>query len=192
MKHYNLQFSFFIIALIFVIRPELAQCQQIVRGPYLQMPSQTGIIVRWRTDSLTSSRVVYGTSLGVYTDTLENLSPTTEHSLEITNLQLQTRYFYAVGNNLATLSGGDTLHQFTTWPAAGTVKPLRFWAIGDFGKGNQLQKDVRDQFLAPRIPSLKGGCSFPVKVGCTERVREISCCLLRASRNFLLSTICAK
>ncbi len=120
--------------------------QQVIRGPYLQFPSQDGIIIKWRTDSTTTSKVWYGTTLGSYTDSVSSTALETDHTVQLTGLSGVTTYYYAIGFDQNELSGGDSTYQFTTWPQAGPDVPIRVWAIGDFGKGNQLQKDVRDAF----------------------------------------------
>src|SRR5690606_35511114 len=38
-----------------------ADAQTVTRGPYLQIPTPNGIVVRWRTDVPTDSRVAMGT-----------------------------------------------------------------------------------------------------------------------------------
>ncbi|TMI85332.1 MAG: hypothetical protein E6H08_22605 [Bacteroidetes bacterium] len=39
----------------------------LTRGPYMNMATQSGIIIRWRTDVATDSKVSYGTTAGSLT-----------------------------------------------------------------------------------------------------------------------------
>jgi acid phosphatase type 7 len=123
------------------------QAQQIVRGPYLQMPTHNSIIVRWRTDQPTQSKLTYGSSVNNQTEEILITTLTTEHEVKVEGLNPNTKYFYAVGNIVGLLSGPDNLHHFKTHPMPGQVTPLRAWVIGDQGKGNQGQKDVRDSYV---------------------------------------------
>ena len=124
------------------------QAQTVTRGPYLQFPTDQSIIVRWRTDIPTISRVHFSTTLaglsGQYTG-----SPTltTDHSVTVNFLQPQTEYFFGVSDGVNIISGEDSTHRFTTWPTPGGTEPVRVWAIGDFGKGNSEQMLVKQSFL---------------------------------------------
>lgn len=122
--------------------------QTVTRGPYLQMPTSSSMIVRWRTDVPTVSRVYYHTSLaGLNAQFTEQPSLTTEHSVTLQFLNPLTEYFFAVGDENGMLSGGDSSHRFTTWPENNADVPVRLWAIGDFGKGNSEQAAVTQSFL---------------------------------------------
>ncbi|HXH19502.1 MAG TPA: metallophosphoesterase, partial [Chitinophagales bacterium] len=92
-------------------------------------------------------KVNYGTEPGSLTQSATDNIQTTEHRVQLTGLSPFTKYYYSVGSTSQTLSGPDSLHQFTTSPAPGTVQPVRIWATGDFGKGNTRQQKVRDAFL---------------------------------------------
>ncbi len=124
------------------------QAQTVTRGPYLQFPTQTSMKVKWRTDVATPSRVNWGPSLsGVMDNAVEDLTPTTDHTLNITGLQPYTEYHYAIGDGTTVLAGADADHRFRTMPVAGTVQPVNVWAIGDFGKGNTEQMAVKNAYL---------------------------------------------
>ncbi|CAN5370904.1 hypothetical protein BH09BAC1_BH09BAC1_05510 [soil metagenome] len=123
-----------------------ATAQNLVRGPYLQMPTSSSIILRWRTDAPSIGRVNYGSAANALTQQLEETTATTEHEIKITGLQPYTTYYYSVGNGATRLAGGNNQHHFKTSPVIGTVQPIRIWAIGDFGKANQEQIQVRQSF----------------------------------------------
>jgi len=121
--------------------------QTVTRGPYLQSLTPTSIKIKWRTDIATNSRVYYGTdmaNLNLYEDVAASV---TNHTVKLSNLQPYTTYYYSVGSTTQVLSGPSVLHYFKTAPAPGTLQPYRFWAIGDFGKDNQNQRDVLNSYL---------------------------------------------
>lgn len=121
--------------------------QTIVRGPYLQNPTSSSMVVKWRTDSPTDSRVSYGTSQGLLTNVVDSATQTTEHTVKISGLDPFTQYYYSVGTSTQVLAGPSNKHYFKTSPAPGVVQPIRVWAIGDFGKGSQKEADVRDSYV---------------------------------------------
>jgi hypothetical protein len=120
----------------------------VIRGPYLQMPSNSSMTVRWRTDVPTDSRVSYGTTQGVLTTDVDDGTPTTEHEVPLTGLADGTEYFYEVGSTSGALVGNDADHRFRTNPTPGTDQPIRLWAIGDSGFVNPDHVAVRDAYAA--------------------------------------------
>ena len=134
-----------LIALLSVWIPVQAQVQ-IVRGPYLQLSSESGITVLWRTDVATDSRVLCGAAPDALALCGEMSGSRTDHVVPLTGLTPDTRYFYAVGSSTTLLSGGDATHAFVTHPLPGTLKPTRIWVLGDSGNGNQGAMDVRDAY----------------------------------------------
>lgn len=126
-----------------------AAAQSVVRGPYLQQPDESRIVVRWRTDVPTSSRVEYTASVGE-SQSRSNSALTTEHEIALTGLLPDTRYNYTVGTTEGPLaggdigSGGDGEHHFTTSPAGS--KDTRVWVIGDSGTADANAAAVRDAY----------------------------------------------
>ncbi|HXG49298.1 MAG TPA: metallophosphoesterase [Methylomirabilota bacterium] len=116
---------------------------RVVRGPYLQQGTPTSVIVRWRTDWFTSSRVWYGPGPGDLDFAVGSPELTTEHEVRLTGLHPDTRYYYAVGTEERVLSGGAD-HHFTTVPT--NSRPVRIWVIGDAGTADDAQAAVRDAF----------------------------------------------
>ncbi len=127
--------------------------QKVIRGPYLQQPTADGITIRWRTDVPTDTKVQYNKA----SETGQVLSKastglTTEHSVTLTGLASDTRFVYGIGSSQKILIQTPDLF-FVTSPPSDTKRPVRFWAMGDFGASNtekyvSNQKAVRDQFLA--------------------------------------------
>jgi len=131
------------------------EAQSILRGPYLQSPAPYSIIVRWRTDSLTDSRVYYGNSLGATTLYKDSATPTTEHRVKLTGLNAHTKYYYSIGSSTQILRGSDANLYFTTAIDSTMNDPVRFWVIGDFGHGNPPQAAVRNSYVnyAANLPA---------------------------------------
>jgi hypothetical protein len=117
----------------------------LLRGPYLQEGTPTSMVVRWRTDVPTVSRVRFGTSVDNLPGIADDTALTTEHQVTVTGLSPQTRYYYWVGTPETILSG-DASHTFVTAPATGTAVPTRIWAIGDSGTGRAFAFTVRDAY----------------------------------------------
>src|SRR5437867_4220017 len=117
-----------------VASPKVLCATQLLRGPYLQSASSTGITIRWRTDEATSSVVFYGTETSEFWAS-SDAKPTTEHIVRITGLTPGTAYHYSVGSALETLAEGPDCW-FQTAPVAGTSAPTRVWVTGDSGSAS--------------------------------------------------------
>lgn len=119
---------------------------KLTRGPYLQAASDTSIIIRWRTDASTRSRVWYGTEAGKLDKTVDDLSLVTEHQIKLTGLKPRTKYYYAIGSLKDTLQGGAD-NYFQTLPVPGSEGLSRIGVFGDCGSLTINQAKVRDQFV---------------------------------------------
>ena len=120
--------------------------QSITRGPYWQVVTPTSAIVRWRTDQPTTGRVWFGTDASQLTSSLRETQPTQDHSLTVTGLRASTRYAYAIGHDETRLVSGPG-YSLKTAPVTGATPPIRLWALGDFGNGQDNQKRVYETFL---------------------------------------------
>src|SRR6187397_2406961 len=85
----------------------------LTRGPYLQVATDTSMVIRWRTDLLCRSRVRYGSSPAHLDKIIEDISLKTEHEIKLTGLVASTKYFYSVGTLKDTLQYG-TDNYFST------------------------------------------------------------------------------
>ena len=130
-----------------------AASPEVVRGPYLQMGTPTSMIVRWRTDGFTDSKLSFGTAVGSLDTTIEMDELTNEHEVAITGLDSDTRYYYEIGNSNTIFAGNDADHFFTTSPPVDAKEPVRIWVIGDSGQcaidqaGCDDAKAVMDEYL---------------------------------------------
>src|SRR4051812_3721480 len=74
------------LLLLLLLTVSWAEAATVTRGPYLQMGTANSIVVRWRTDVATDSRVRYGlatTSLG---SVAGSATVTTEHEISVSGL----------------------------------------------------------------------------------------------------------
>ena len=119
---------------------------QLVRGPYLQLGTATGIVVRWRTDVATDSRVRYGPAPQALDSLVDDPVPTTEHLVALSGLAPETTYFYSVGSSAGSLAGGDADHTFASSPPPAATRPTRIWVVGDSGTADANARAVRDAY----------------------------------------------
>jgi len=118
---------------------------RITRGPYLQAGAATQMVVRWRTDVATNSRVQYGVDAGHLALVADDPAATTEHEVKLTGLAPGTKYYYAVGTTDGRLANGNDFY-FVTAPSAGSSKKTRIWVLGDAGTANADQIAVREAY----------------------------------------------
>ena len=116
-----------------------------IRGPYLQIGTPYSIIIRWRTDIVTDSRLRYGIDSTSLDQRVDSLSLTTEHEVTVTGLIPNTKYYYSVETINEVLSTGSD-NYFVTAPPIGTKKKSRIWILGDSGTANDNAASVRDAY----------------------------------------------
>ena len=115
------------------------------RGPYLQIGTSTSLIIRWSTETLTDSKVNYGTSLGNLNYSEVDTFLRNEHEVNLLNLIPNTKYYYSIGSSEFILQG-DSTNFFKTAPPVGSEQKVRIWAAGDCGSHFDLQFNVRDAY----------------------------------------------
>jgi Calcineurin-like phosphoesterase/Purple acid Phosphatase, N-terminal domain len=119
----------------------------LTRGPYLNSALQNGIVIRWRTDVPTNSKVSYGTSAGSLTQSVTDNTSTTEHIISLAGLTANTLYYYNIGSTTQSLQG-DAGNYFKTLPPAGSTQKVRVIAMGDMGNNSTNQINVRNAYLS--------------------------------------------
>jgi hypothetical protein len=102
-------------------------------------------VVRWRTDVASDAVVRYGTDPAAPSTTLTVEDGTNEHAIRVTGLLPDTLYYYSIGSPDQRLAGGTNCW-FKTAPLPGTIKPVRFWVLGDPGTANDNQRNVRNAY----------------------------------------------
>ncbi|MDP6586147.1 MAG: fibronectin type III domain-containing protein, partial [Anaerolineales bacterium] len=116
-----------------------------IRGPYLQIGTPNSIIIRWRTNIDTNSRLRYWTDSTSLDQVVDSLSITTEHEVTLSGLLPSTKYYYSVETMHEVLSTGPD-NYFVTAPPIGTKKKSRIWILGDSGTANDNAASVRDAY----------------------------------------------
>ncbi len=119
----------------------------LTRGPYMNSALQNSIVIRWRTDVATNSKVNYGTTAGSLTQSFTDNTSTTEHVITLTGLTPNTLYYYSIGSAIQTLQG-DATNYFKTMPVAGSTQKIRIMAMGDMGNNSTNQVNVRNAWQA--------------------------------------------
>ncbi|WP_299801881.1 PKD domain-containing protein [uncultured Shewanella sp.] len=124
---------------------------EITRGPYIQLGTDSSMIIRWDTDEPSTSQVHFGTQLNALNQTITSSELTTTHIVELDNLSPLTRYYYAVGDQDNVLSGDNSETFFETSPIQGSATPTRIWILGDPGRAGtdpttDGQRIVRDGY----------------------------------------------
>lgn len=120
--------------------------QNVVRGPYLNVITPSSAVIRWRTEEPASSQVTYTTALTKPGLSVVDEKLVIDHEVKIQGLLPSTKYFYTIGSKK---SKGQTYPEqyFKTAPVVGSTKPVRVWALGDFGNSSQNQADCRDAII---------------------------------------------
>ena len=85
----------------------LSSWAAVTRGPYLQLGTPTSIVVRWRTDVASNSRVQYGPAPGSLNSSVDNPTVATEHEVTVTGLSPETQYYYSVGSTTTVMAGNE-------------------------------------------------------------------------------------
>ena len=118
----------------------------VTRGPYLQMTTQTSVVIRWRTDIKSTGRIHYGTRLGSLRTVADHHGESTEHWVQLINLKPGIKYYYSIGTKEIKLVGDDREHFVVTAPPSGATRDTRIWVIGDSGTGTDDARAVRDRY----------------------------------------------
>ena len=83
MKSFFNQFTLIVSVFLF---DSTVFTQTVIRGPYLQSPTESTIVIKWRTDAPTNSKVQYGTSLSNLDLVASSNGSNTNHTITLTNL----------------------------------------------------------------------------------------------------------
>ena len=117
-----------------------------IRGPYLQSLSHQSVAICWKSSV---SDTVFTLKYGLHPDSLLNeksvSSNDSNFQILIKELLPDTKYYYSIEYDDIVISQGPSFF-FKTSKAIADTSGIRFWAMGDFGSGNALQRKVRDVF----------------------------------------------
>jgi len=118
----------------------------VIRGPYLQQASATGITVRWRTETDRDAVLRYGTDPSNLDQFAGDPTASTEHAITLTGLIPDTRYYYGLGDSAGDYMADDDQY-FDTHPAVGSAASTRIWVLGDSGTADARAAAVRDSYI---------------------------------------------
>ncbi|MEN9636123.1 MAG: hypothetical protein RL077_4527 [Verrucomicrobiota bacterium] len=156
--HFPRLFQTALLLALILAHPSLDAATTVVRGPYLQIPTPTSMVVRWRTDTTEPSVVSFGTDRTQLTQVSKAEGVTAEHVVELVGLKPATKYFYSVGGAAVPppaagkkaaaedAPGRAGIYNFTTPPPVGPAQPTRIWVLGDPGTKGATQAAVRDAY----------------------------------------------
>ncbi len=119
----------------------------ITRGPYIQLGTNDSMIIRWNTDTPTSSLVKFGGAVNALNQNVSDATPKTQHVVTLTGLSALTRYYYSVGTSTAVLAGNDTDTFFETSPLPGQASATRIWVVGDPGRAGTDPTTLDQQYV---------------------------------------------
>jgi hypothetical protein len=124
----------------------LVNANEFIRGPYIQSLSSQSATICWKSggaDSVLKFR--YGLHLDSLWSEINVSAPDSNFQVPVTQLLSDAKYFYSIETENEILNKGAD-YFFKTSKAYGDTTGIRFWAMGDFGSGNALQRQVRDVF----------------------------------------------
>ncbi len=108
----------------------------VVRGPYLQNPTQTSIVICWGTPDPCRGEVRWGPGRALK-EKIAETSDTVDHQVVIQGLTPGTAYAFQVADGEFTSAAGT----FETFPAK-TDAPFSFLAYGDTRSGHDVHRQV--------------------------------------------------
>ena len=129
-----------------LVQSGLSFAEAFIRSPYLQVGTPNAVTIRWKTDTASTGRVWYGMNPFKLTTFVDEASSATDHTVQLSGLTADARYYYAVGNNTGVQLASGLNYRFVTSPPPGIAKPTRIWAIGDAGLNTVGQLAVRDAY----------------------------------------------
>lgn len=126
-------------------QPAATSTPQLIRGPYIQSMSSNACIVAWRTDTPCFSKVEIKDQRGA-TRSFSNNRLSVDHAVVVSGLAPGDSFRYRFGATAVWLGDGPeyVLH---TAPPEDEIRPVRIWALGDFGNGSQQQVLVKNSYL---------------------------------------------
>jgi len=119
----------------------------LTRGPYLQIGNTNSIIIRWRTDVPTTSKVTFGPSPTLLNQTVFDSTEVKDHIVRLNGLPNSTKYYYSIGSSIQILQG-DANNYFVSPPNSNTIDTVNIWAMGDMGNNSVNQRNVRDRYYS--------------------------------------------
>lgn len=126
--------------------PGNAPASKLIRGPYLQAGTTNSMIIKWRTDRPTDTKVWFGSHPANLNNILVLPDLISDHEILISNLFPNIKYYYAIGDSQGRLTKQDDAYFFETSPITGDTSAIRAWILGDCGTKNDNARAVRDGY----------------------------------------------
>lgn len=125
----GVRFFFILFLLSSAVIPSPLPAQTITKGPYLLMPTQTAVTIRFELDTLLNGQVLYGTGQRLGSRQTAQLRGEKKgfylYQAELSHLKPGSRYFYRVRVK-------DCQSDIATFKTAPTAdQPVRFVVMGD-------------------------------------------------------------
>lgn len=114
------------------------------RYNFVQKPTETSVLIAWRTSTPAIGTVQWGTDPLNLNNVLSNPNATSKHAFDITGLTPNTRYYYQTSTDGGFTSSVDNF--FTAKPIE--ERQLSFLHYGDCGYDNSMQHDIAALMLA--------------------------------------------
>ncbi len=118
----------------------------LIRGPYLQVATTQSIIIRWRTNMKTGSKVRYGMVKNKLDKLVSDSVLATEHIVQLAGLSEHTRYYYSIETSHSVLQANDD-NYFYTLGLISKNKMYRIGVFGDCGNNSINQLNVKKEFI---------------------------------------------
>ena len=142
MNHFRVLFLTFIITILVAG----VSIGAIIRGPYLQMQTDTSITITWITDSVSNCQLSWGTNSSQLKNTFVSLS-TQKHNLIINGLKFDWNYYYQISSGKDSLT---SILKFRTAPSPESTK-LSFTLQGDSRSNPKDCKNIFDRMLPETV-----------------------------------------
>ena len=117
------------------------------RPAYLQQGTHDSVVIAWRSREPAIGRVAWGLSPDTLDRVVAEGTVTRDHAIRLTGLPPGQRIHYAWAEGDEPLRTGPGQY-YDPAPPPGTAAPVRFWVLGDSGKGNAAQRAVADAMRA--------------------------------------------
>jgi len=135
----------FLIFIILLSHFSFAQTKD--RYNYIQKPTSTTVTVAWRTSTPGISVIRWGLDSLSLNDSIENNNSIRKHVFEITNLDVNTKYYYQTETRSIFTS---SIEYFSTAKKAASNQ-FSFLHYGDCGYNNTIQNDIAKLMQADTV-----------------------------------------
>jgi hypothetical protein len=139
----------------------VAEAQTLSRGPFIQNPDAltTTMTITWWTNTVGDSTVEYGTTTGLGSSVNVGQAASCEvgaagtcHTVSLSGLQPNTRYFYQLKTNGVIVQAVSSAIYFTTALEPTDTSELYFTVVGDWGQGTSGYTNIANRLNAADAP----------------------------------------